>query len=82
VREIARELGVSENYLTKAIPERAPKKNYKLLKVTRLLYQEQLARECIAKKLSAREAAQMANITLRTMYRRIEYVLSKTKPRT
>lgn len=74
IRAAAKKLGVSESYLSRAIPERAPKRNVKLLRVTRRLYQEQVAIECLAGKHSAADGALLAHITVRTMYRRIAAV--------
>lgn len=74
VRKAAAILNVSETYLSRAIPERAPKRNTKLLRITRRLYQDQVAREYLAGKHTAAEAANLAHVTLRTMYRRIAAV--------
>lgn len=77
VREIAKELNVSESYLSHAIPERAPKRNQKLLKVTRRLYQDQVAREVIAGKHSVAKGAELAHVSERTFFRRLADLRSK-----
>ena len=77
VRDLAKQLGVTENYLSHAVPERAPKRNPKLLRVTRRLFQEQLAREVIEGKHTVYAGAEMAHVSERTMYRRIESVRVK-----
>ncbi len=74
VREIAKEVGVSENYLSHAIPERAPKRNPKLLKVTRRLYKLQVAREANSGRHNVAEAAKLACVSERTMYRLLQQV--------
>lgn len=71
VREVARIMGVSENYLSHAIPERAPKRNPRLLKVTRRMYQDQIARETIEGKHSVKQGADLAHVSERTFYRRL-----------
>jgi AraC-like DNA-binding protein len=71
VREVAKELGVSENYLSHAIPERAPKRNPKLLKVTRRMYQDQIARETIEGKHTVTQGAELAYVSERTFFRRL-----------
>ncbi len=71
VRDIAKELGVTENYLTHAIPERAPKRNPKLLKATRRLYQDQIAREVLQGKHTIFKGAELAHVSERTFYRRL-----------
>lgn len=75
VRAIAKELGVTENWLSHAITERAPKPpntNPKLLRATRLLYQNQVAREVLTGKYSIREAADLAFVSERTLFRRLK----------
>lgn len=72
VRAAAKQLGVTENYLSHAIPERANKRNPHLLRATRRLYQDQVAREVLAKKYTMQQGADMAHLSLRTMYRRVE----------
>ncbi len=69
VREAAKIMGVSENYLSHAIPERAPKRNLKLLKVTRRLFREQIAREIIEGKHTVHKGAKLAHVSERTMFR-------------
>lgn len=71
VREVAKILGVNENYLSHAIPERAPKRNPKLLRATRRLYQDQIAREVIEGKHSIYVGAELAHVSQRTLYRRL-----------
>lgn len=71
VREVAKELGVSENYLSHAIPERAPKRNPKLLKATRRLFQDQIAREVLQGKHTIYRGAELAHVSERTFYRRL-----------
>ena len=77
VRALAKDLGVTENYLSHAVPERAPKRNPKLLRVTRRLFQEQLAREALEGKHTVYAAAEIAHVSERTMYRRIEDVRAR-----
>lgn len=77
VRDMAKTLGVTENYLSHAVPERAPKRNPKLLRATRRLFQEQLAREVIEGKHTVYAGAEIAHVSERTMYRRIEDVRAK-----
>lgn len=72
VRAVAKELGVNENYLSHAIPERAPKRNPKLLKVTRRMYQDQIARETIQGKHTVKQGADLAHVSERTFYRRLK----------
>lgn len=72
VRQIAKELNVSENWVSHAIPERAPKRNPKLLKATRRLFQDQIAREVIQGKHTVFKGSQLAHVSERTLYRRIQ----------
>ena len=72
VREVAKILDLNENYLSHAIPERAPKRNIKLLRVTRRMFQDNLARETIEGKHSVAEAADLAHVSERTMFRRMK----------
>ena len=74
VREVAKILGVSENYLSHAIPERAPKRNPKLLKVTRRMYQNQIARETLQGKHTVVQGAELAHVSERTFYRRLKAI--------
>lgn len=69
VRDLAKELGVNEAYLSSSVPERAPKKNYKLLKATRVLYKLQVAREVIQGRHTVAQGADLAAVSERTMYR-------------
>lgn len=71
VREVAGILGVSENYLSHAIPERAPKRNPKLLRATRRLFQDQIAREVLEGKHTTYKGAELAHVSERTFYRRL-----------
>jgi AraC-like DNA-binding protein len=77
VRQVAKELGVTETYLSHAIPERAPKRNPKLLLVTRRMYQEQIAREVLAGKHSITKGAELAHVSERTFFRRLAALKAK-----
>ncbi len=77
VREVAKIMNVSENYLSHAVPERAPKRNPKLLKVTRRMYQDQIARETLEGKHTAKEGAELAFVSLRTFFRRLAQLRDK-----
>lgn len=72
VKQIAAELGVGPNYVSSSIPERAPKSNPHLLKATRRLYQNQIAREVREGKHTVNEGASLACISERTMFRRLK----------
>ena len=72
VTAIAAELGVTVSHLSKYCPEREPKRNARLLLVTRKLFQKTIATECLNGKYSVAEAAKLAYVSLRTMYRRVE----------
>jgi transposase-like protein len=72
VKEVAEKLGVGPNYVSFAIPERAPKRNPVLLKATRKLFQNQIAREVLEGKHTVTEAANLACISERTMFRRLK----------
>ena len=74
VREVAKTLGITENYLSHAISERAPKRNIKLLKITREMYRLQLAKETIEGKHTVRKGAELACVSERTFYRRMKKV--------
>lgn len=74
VREVAKLLNLNENYLSHAIPERAPKRNSALLRATRELFQANLAKETIERKHRVRDAADLAHVSERTMYRRMKKV--------
>lgn len=77
VREVAKIVGVSENYLSHAIPERAPKRNPKLLKATRRLFQDQIAREVLEGKHTIYKGAELAHVSERTFYRRLAKLRTK-----
>jgi len=77
VRDVAKILNVSENYLSHAIPERAPKRNPKLLKVTRRMYQDQIARETLEGKHTTKEGAELAFVSERTFFRRLADLRAK-----
>lgn len=77
VKEVAEILGVTANYLSHAIPERAPKRNPKLLAKTRRMFQDQVAREVRENKHTVYEAAQIACVSERTMYRRLAKLAKK-----
>lgn len=74
IKDIARELGVTANYLGKMVKERAPKRNPKVLKRVRMLFQYQIAREILAGKHSIKEGSSIACISERTMFRRLAKV--------
>ena len=74
VRQLAKELGVTENYLTHAMPERAPKRNPQLLRAARRLFQLQVAREVTEGKHTVQAGSDLACVSERTMYRRITEV--------
>lgn len=77
VREVARIMGVTENYITHAMPERAPRKNPQLLKVTRRLFQNTIAQEILNKKHTVHAGAELAHISERTMFRRMAAIRKK-----
>lgn len=79
VKEVADKLEVSPNYLSHAIPERAPKRNPKLLAKTRKLFQEQVAREVKDGKHTVFDGARLACVSERTMYRRLAVLEKKLK---
>jgi predicted transcriptional regulator len=81
VREVARIMGVTENYVSHALPERAPKKNPKLLKVTRRLYQNTIAQEVLDGKHTVYKGAELAHISERTMFRRMRQLKEKQEKR-
>ena len=72
VRDLARELHVSEKYLSAYFPERAPKKNPRLLKAAKEAFHRQLVLDYELKRISAVQAAHIASVSLRTFYRRAE----------
>ena len=74
VRQLAKELGVTENYLTHAMPERAPKRNPQLLRAARRLFQLQVAREITEGKHTVQAGSDLACVSERTMYRRLNEV--------
>lgn len=77
VKEVAAKLDVSPNYLSHAIPERAKKRNPRLLAKSRRLFQEQVAREVKEGKHTVFAGAQLAFISERTMYRRLAQLEKK-----
>ena len=74
IKDIAKELGVTANYLGKMVKERAPKRNPKVLKRVRLLFQYQIAREILGGKHTIKEGSNIACISERTMFRRLAKV--------
>lgn len=72
VKDIAEELGIGPNYLSSSIRERAPKRNLDLLKATRRLYQNQIAREVREGKHTVAKGADLACVSERTMFRRLK----------
>lgn len=74
IKDVAKELGVTANYLGKVVTERAPKRNPKILRQVRLRFQLQVAKEILEGKLTVKEGASVACVTERTMFRRIAKV--------
>ena len=74
IKDIAKELNVTANYLGKIVKERAPKRNPKVLKQVRLLFQDQIAREVLSGKHTIKEGASIACVSERTMFRRLAKV--------
>ena len=71
VKDIAKELGVTPNYLGQVVKERAPKIDTKSLRKVRMLFQMQVAREVLDGKHTTKEGASIACVSERTMFRRI-----------
>lgn len=71
IKDIAKELGVTANYLGKMVKERAPKRNPKVLKKVRMLFQLQIAREILDGKHTVKEGSSIACVSERTMFRRL-----------
>lgn len=71
IKEVAAELGVTANYLGRIITERAPRVDQKALRKVRILFQNQVARDVIARKYSIRKGASVANVSERTLFRRL-----------
>ena len=74
IKDIAKELNVTANYLGKMVKERAPKRNPKVLKRVRMLFQYQIAREILEGKHTIKEGSGIACISERTMFRRLAKV--------
>ena len=74
IKDIAKELNVTANYLGKMVKERAPKRNPKVLKRVRMLFQYQIAREILEGKHTIKEGSNIACISERTMFRRLAKV--------
>lgn len=77
IKDIAKELGVTANYLGKVVKERAPKRDPKALKQVRLMFHRQIAKEILAGKYTVKEGASIACTSERTMFRRIAKVRSE-----
>lgn len=71
VKEAAAILNVTPNWLSHAIPERAPKKqpNSDLLRATRRLYRNQILKETVEGKHTVANGADLAHVSERTFYR-------------
>lgn len=74
IKDIAKELGVTANYLGKMVKERAPKRNQRSLRKVRNLFQLQIAREVLEGKHTIKEGASIACVSERTMFRRLAKV--------
>ena len=73
VRSLAKELNVTENYLCKAVQKdkKRPVTNTPLLRASRRLYQDQIARETINGRHTVARGADLAHVSERTFYRRL-----------
>lgn len=69
VRDLARKYGVSENYLSHAMPDRAPKRSKGLLMQVRRMYIKQIVRETHEGKHSIFAAASLICKSERTVFR-------------
>lgn len=75
VKEAAKLLKVTPNWLSHAIPERAPKPkpiNSDLLRATRRLYRNQILKETVEGKHTITKAADLAHVSERTFYRMLK----------
>ena len=82
IKDIARELNVTANYLGKMVKERAPKRNSKALKKVRFLFQMQVAREILDGKHTVKDGSSIACVSERTMFRRMAKIKAENVQRT
>ena len=74
VRQLAKDLGYSESWLGKALPARQPRRDPKLLRKTRIEFQQQVVERYLAHQISAKQAAAEAFVSPRTFFRRLKEV--------
>jgi AraC-like DNA-binding protein len=72
VRQLAKDLGYSESWLSKSLPARAPKRDPKLLRKTRMEFQNAIVQRYLTQNISAKQAAALAYVSERTFYRRLK----------
>jgi transposase len=72
VRQLAKDLGYSESWVGKSLPARAPRRDPKLLRKTRIEFQNQIVAQYLSQGISAKQAAAMSFTSPRTFFRRLK----------
>jgi AraC-like DNA-binding protein len=72
VRQLAKDLGYSESWVGKALPARKPRRDPKLLRKTRIEFQNQIVERYLNHQISAKQAAAQAFTSPRTFFRRLK----------
>jgi len=72
VRQLAKDLGYSESWVSKSLPARKPRRDPKMLRKTRLEFQNQVVERYLNNQISAKQAAAQAFTSQRTFFRRLK----------
>lgn len=76
-RDLAKELGVHERYLSAVFPGKVPIVSKKPLIEARNLYKMSVAEDALAGKYTRQEAAKIANVTYKTLLRYVQKVKAR-----
>jgi predicted transcriptional regulator len=71
VIRLAKILGYSVSWVSKALPARKPRRDFKILRKTRKEFQFQAVQRYLDQQLSAKQAAAQAYVSERTFFRRL-----------
>ena len=83
VRSLAKKYNVTESWLSRAVPERAPRRNNKkLLQIARKLYRRQILMETINGRHSIEQASNLMYVSERTVFRHLAKLRAELQEQT